>query len=830
MSLIKTKYETTKLYDAPVKADVTCAQDIFPIEAVDESGIFALPGGKYSKTYMLSDINFAGVTDEEQKAIIVSFSKVLKGIPCRFSYSIANEHVDEGGFNDRILYRKRDDKDDKLRDSFNRIIGEKISDAKQGLYQSIYLTLTIKAEDIKDAKATYMSIEGAIRSAFVGLGLSGMQGSSMKTLSIDERMQLIYNFTHTGLGSGYRFKFSDAFSRGQDFLNIISPAAMEFDNDFFMLNDSYGMVMYIDKYPKVLESDIVTALSKLNCTSYITVNNELLEIAAFKQEVARKYMAVGMKIENEKQRNRNHNDYLADASQKLLNEKEKLDKFIKELDTLDEHYFNSSIFVLFLADTKEDLLRIKEKLKNVASLKNLELKCCFGMQKEGLNSALIYGAQEFKRVVNLSSSCLAMFMPFKTQELNDENGVYYGINQLSQNAIFADKKKLKNHNGMILGQSGSGKSVFSKSEMISRYLNIPTDQILIVDPQSEYGQVVHKMNGTVICFDSTKEFYLNPMDVDFEGVDYAGLREIISEKADFILTLISSLLKRDMDPEEQGVVDRVIDKVYSANYSMRKRLNGETEKQAEYEVPEFMKAEVAEINLCENLSKEEQIRAYSPTLQDVYQHLCDEGTDLADHLAAAMEIFVNGSLNLFNHRTNVDLSNRLIAFDIAGLKDNLRITSMLIMMETLRGKIKVNAKAGRWTHLYIDEFHELLAVDQVANFILKLWKEIRKMSGILNGITQNMSDLLNEDSASKLSAILSNTEYFALLSQSSVDKKRLMEFLPGISPAMFNFVDDAESGTGLLKMGSVTVPFDMRMSKDSEIYALVNTDGGGYGV
>ena len=805
MAVIKTKYEQTKMYDTPVCAEVNSVQDIFSVEAIEESGIFTLPGGKYSKTYMLSDINFAGVTDEEQKSIIVSFSKVLKGIPCRFSYSIANEHVDEKSFHEKVLYKKRGDADDRLRDSYNQVIREKLSDAKQGLYQTIYLTLTISADGMKDAKATFMSIEGAIRSAFIGLGLNGMQGSSMKSLSIDERMQLIYNFMHTGLESGYRFSFQKAVSMGQDFINI-------------------------EDYPKALESDIITSLSKINCTSYVTVNNELLDISGFKQEISRKYMAVGMKIEGEKQRNRNNNDYLADASQKLLNEKEKLDQFMKELDSLDDHYFNTTILVLFLADSKEELVQIEDKLKNIASLKSLTLKSCFAMQKEALNSALIYGIQEFKRVVNLSSSCLAMFMPFKTQELNDENGVYYGINQLSQNAIFADKKKLKNHNGMILGQSGSGKSVFSKSEMISVYLNNPTDQILIVDPQSEYGPVVMRMHGTVICFDSKKEFYLNPMDVDFDGVDYAGLREIISEKADFILTLISSLLKRDMEAEEQGIVDRVIDKVYSANYSMRKRLNGETEKAAEYEVPEFMKEEITQVRLSEDLSKEEQVRAYSPTLQDVYQGLLDEGTDLADHLAAAMEIFVNGSLNLFNHRTNVDLSNRLIAFDIAGLKDNLRITSMLIMMETLRGKIKVNAKVGRWTHLYIDEFHELLAVDQVANFILKLWKEIRKMSGILNGITQNMSDLLNDENAGKLSAILSNTEYFALLSQSSVDKKKLMEFLPSISPAMFNFVDNAESGTGLLKMGSVTVPFDMRMSKESEIYEIVNTDGGGYGV
>ena len=422
-------------------------------------------------------------------------------------------------------------------------------------------------------------------------------------------------------------------------------------------------------------------------------------------------------------------------------------------------------------------------------------------------------------------------MPYKTQELNDIGGIYYGVNQLSQNVIFADKKKLKNHNGLILGQSGSGKSVFAKSEIICTYTNYEDDQILIVAPQLEYNGLADETDGTVISFDSTKEAYVNPMDVDFEGVDYGRLREIISDKADFILSLLSSCLKRDMLPEEQGIVDSVIEKVYSENYAMRKRLNGISEEESEYSVPGYMRSDSVVITAETNMSNEEQVRAYSPTLQDVYQGLLDEGSNLAVHLAVAMEIFVNGSLNLFNHRTNVDLSNRFIVFDLSGLKDNLRITAMLIMMETVRNKIKENAKEGRWTHLYIDEFHELLAVEQVASFVLKLWKEIRKMSGILNGITQNMSDLLNNDNGGKLQAILSNTEYFALLSQSTLDKNKLMQFLPSISPAMFNFVDNAASGTGLLKMGAVTVPFDMRMDKNSEIYRIVNTDGGGsYGV
>lgn len=830
MAVIKTKYEQTKVCDSPLVKEPQSVQEVFSVESIEGSGIFALKDKRYSKLYVLSDINFAGVTDEEQKSIILNFSKVLKTIPCRFSYSVANEYVDEKEFNEKILYAIRDDKFDPLRRCYNKVISEKVSDAKQGLYQTIYLTLTIVAEDIADAKQIFLSTESAIRSAFIGVGVNGMQGSVMRPVSINERMQMLFNLTHAGIKNEYKFDFERELEEKHDWMNIVAPVSMRFENEHFQMNGKYGKVMYIHEYPKSLESDIISSLSKINCTSYVSVNSELLDIAGFKQEIGRKYMKVGMKIESEKQRNRNNNDYLADASQKLLNEKEKLDEFSKELDSLDDHYFNSTIMIMFFADTKEELDQIGEKLNNTANLKSLKLKSCFGKQREGINSTFPFGIQEFKRVVNLSSTCLAMFMPYKTQEMNDKNGTYYGINQLSQNAIFADKKKLKNHNSMILGQSGSGKSVYAKSEIISTFINNPSDQIIIIDPQSEYKGLAGKVDGTVISFDSFKEFYLNPMDVDFVGVDYGRLREIISDKADFILSLLSSCMKREIEPEEQGIIDGVIERVYSDNYAMRKRLNGEMEDASEYEVPEFMKSERTAIVVNEELSVEEQIRAYSPTLQDIYQGLMDEGSNTSMHLAAAMEIFVNGSLNLFNHRTNVDLGNRFIVFDISGMKDNLRVTSMLIMMETVKDKIKKNSMCGQWTHLYIDEFHELLGVEQVAGFILKLWKEIRKMSGILNGITQNMTDLLNNDNGGKLSAILSNTEFFALLSQSTLDKEKLMSFLPQVSPAMFNFVDNAESGTGLLKIGTVTVPFDMRMSKDSEIYAIVNTDGGGYGV
>lgn len=830
MQMPKSKYEQTKVCDSPRVKEMFSVQDVFSIESIDESGVFELPGKKFSKLYAQSDMNFAGVTDEEQKSIIINFSKVLKTIPCRFSYTVANEYVDERQFHEKILYPYRKNKYDKLLRAFNQVIADKVKGARQGFYQTIYVTLTIQAENMADAKATFRSMESAIRNAFVGIGANNTQGSVMRTVEINERMQLLYNLTHAGIDSRYQFDFEEEIKARHDWMNIIAPASICFENEQFTMNGQVGKAFYIHEFPKSLESDIIATLTKMNCTSYISVNSELLDISGFKQEIGRKYMAVGMKIENEKQRNRNNNDYLADASAKLLNEKDKLDAFSKQLDTDDDHYFNTTVMILVVAKDEDELSQIEEKLMNAASLKSLKLKSCFGKQKEGLNSVLPMGIQEFKRVANLSSSCLAMLMPFKTQELNDEGGIYYGTNQFSQNPIFGNKKKNKNRNGMILGQSGSGKSVYSKLEMLLMFLLYLLDQFIVIDPQGEYKGVAETVDGTVISFNSAMEIYINAMDVNFEGVDYARLREIISDKADFILTLISSCLKRDMTAEEQGVIDRVIEKVYSENYAMRKRLNGIEDSEADFEVPGYMKTGDVNALQATTLSNEEQIRAYSPTLQDVYQGLIDEGSSVAAHLAAAMDIFVNGSLNLFNHRTNVDLSNRFIVFDLSGLKENIRVTAMLIMMETVKSSIKENSKSGRWTHLYIDEFHELLGVEQVANFVLKLWKEIRKMSGILNGITQNMSDLLNNESGDKLQAILSNTEYFALLSQSTLDKNKLMQFLPSISPAMFNFVDNADSGTGLIRMGNVTVPFDMRMSKDSEIYKIVNTDGGGYGV
>lgn len=829
MPVIQTKYSKTKQYDEPLFSNPQSVQELFSVKAIDETGIYELNKNRYSKCFVLTDINFAGVTDAEQKSIIINFSRVLNSMPCRFSFTVANEYADETSFNRKLLYHNRGDNKDELRDAFNEVIRASVTDARQGLYQTIYLTLTVTAESIKEARGLFASLEAALGSALIQIGANGMAGSQIVPVAINERIQSWYNFTHSGLRTNYKFDYAQSIERRNDWINIVSPESVVFYNDYFVLNGCrYGRVMYISKHAQSLESDIISKFSDLCCTNYISINSEPLDLAGLKQEIARKHASVGMKIENEKQRNRNNNDFLSDASDKLLSEKEALNDLARQVSEGDDHYFNTTVLIMFLADTLDELKKITDKINSIAGVKSFELQPCINMQRQGINSAFMFGIQEYKFVCNLSAPCLAMYMPFKTQELNDPDGTYYGINKLSQNAILANRKLLQSYHGMILGKTGSGKSVFAKCEIISTALNHPEDQILIIDPQNEYHRIAHApgINGTVIAFDSQKEIYVNPLDVNFEDVDYTALQEIVAEKTDFIITLLSSCMRRDIDAEEQGILDEVIDQVYSENYALRKRLNGEGAEITEYSVPKYMQTNQASLTLSSDLTAEEQERAYSPTLQDIYQKLIDKDNFVASKLAAHMQIFVNGSLNLFNHRTNVDLNRKFLTFDISGIKANLRATCMLVMLEIVKDKIKDNFSEGHWTDLYIDEFHELLAIPMVAEYVIKLWKEVRKLKGSLTGITQNMTDLINNSADStRLAALLSNTEYFALLNQSTIDRKLLAEFLPSISPAMFNFVEGAASGTGLLKMGAVTVPFDMRMSRESRLYELINTDG-----
>lgn len=828
MPIVNSKYELTKKRDIPLYADPKSTQELFSVKSIDETGIFELTEGNYSKLYQLSDINFAGLTEGEQREIILNYAHLLNGLSCRHHLILSNNKSDLDELHNQLFFTKRGNNLDFLCDMFNEVIADKVSDKKQGIYSTIYLLLILQAENIRDARDKFLADEGILRNHFIQLGGKNIYGSELREVSINERMQMWCNFSHLGFNGGFNFDYEQEKAQQHDWKNSIAPESVMFYNDYFILNGSkYGRVMYVSDYANSLDSDFITKLMDIKCVSYISINSEILDVSTLQKETLRKKSHVRFSIDNEKKANRKNNDYLTDASDYLLSEDETLSGFIREIDSADSHFFNTTILIMFLADSKAELEELTEKFTSEADLKSFTLRACFSKQREGINSCFPFGVEEYKHVCNLSSYCLAMFMPFKTQELRDENGTWYGVNQLSQNIIRASRKAQQNYNGLVIGSMGGGKSMFAKSEILSNYVNHPNDQIIIVDPQNEYEPVVSRAGGATLSFDSTKGLYINPLDVDFEGVDYSGLQDIIGEESDFILTFLSSLMKRELTSEEEGILDDIVSKLFSENYALRKRLRGESTSVTEYFVPEYMKSKIeSDLPMMKDLSNEDEIRAYSPLLQDIYQRLLDRNDPVSQKMAGYLMLTVDGSLNQFNHRTNCDISNRLTSIHIGGMKENLLLPSMLIMLKIIKDKIKANYKIGRFTWAYFDEFHELLGIEFVVNSVVRMWREVRKLGCSLTGITQNISDLLADASTSKnLELMVKTCEYYVLLNQSALDREKLLKLFPSVSPAMFSFVEGAPSGTGLLKIGNIAVPFDMRMDKTTELYKFINTDG-----
>ena len=833
MAIMRTKYEATKKNDDPLCPNPVNLEDLFCVKEIDSNGIFMLNNGRFSKMFLLSDINFNGLTNLEQENIIENLSRILDSMTCRFSFTVSNEHKKDDDILSNLLYEMQDDELDIFRKGMNEFITDRISSARQGLHKFIYLTLTVESDSFFNANVMFSSLESTLRTAFVHIGVNEMSGASLVPLSTNERMQKLFDFSHYGVvDSDYSFDFYSEVDIKHDWKSTISPVSFSYHNNYFMLNGCYGAVYYVeeDGWPKELRSDFISAISEINCTSYVSVNSELLDSTTLKKEINRKHSKVGLKIEKEKKSNRNKNDFLSDASDYLLNTQESLNDFMRQLASNDNRYFNTTILIMFLADDYNDFIRIGKEMESVANLRGFSIRPCFTKQVEGLNSAFMFGAQEFKRVCNLSSICQAMLIPFKSQEIYDKYGRFMGLNQITQNPIVGDRKGLDNKAGLYLGMSRHGKSVFAKLEQICVRISKCSDQSIIIDPMGEYKPIIDALGGSIVSFSDLNDLFVNPLDINFENVDYSTLQEMISEKFDFILTLLSSCMRRDLNPEEQGVLDRVVDKMYNDNYSLRsKHFNSKNSDEYDFNTPAYLKGKDMKVPLNLDMSNEEQVRRYSPVLLDVYQRLMDydgENKAVAKNLANNMDVFVNGSLNLFNHFTNVDLNKKLICFDLSEIKVNLKHSAMLIMIEIVRSKIKENWHRNIWTHLTIDEFHELLGVDKVCDYVIKLWKEVGKQMCILTGITQNMTDLLNSSSNSdKIKAIIGNTSYFALLKQSTLDKNMLMENMPSVSPAMFNFVEGALPGTGLLVFNNNTVPFDARISKDSLIYKLINTDG-----
>lgn len=825
-----TRYKSTKEYDEVLFVDKKSTGELFPVVSIDRSGIFALNNDKYSKTYKITDINYEGVTEEEKGDIVYNFSGVIKTLSTsRFSYTVASEAFDSKSFRQNTVLQMKDDGLDYIRENFNEIISEKI--LSKGLTKTIYLTLTIQATSFDEAKLIFEGMEFEINKTLHNVSLKGMNGSEINAIDINTRMQLWYNMTHLYLGEEYEFDFDREYKQGHDFINIVSPYKMDVYDTYFIMNDcTYGTALAIDEYPKSLSSEIMYNLTDTDCVSYVTVASEPLEKNALMRETNHKLGLVNMRAGKEKRDLRRQNDYLSEISETTQELKTTLNTMSANLRNDDEKYFNSSMYILLLTDSKEKLDLQIQKIRQLQNRFTFKINEVFGYQVESMNSAYLFGVQEIKRCCNMDSVSLAMLEPFRAQDINDPDGLYYGLNLLSKKAIVINRKNSRKYSGyhkLSFGGTGSGKTAQTKQEIALNALLYPEDQQIIIDPLGDYENIAEIFNGSLIKFETGKENYINPFDVDFTGVGYKGLKNIIKEKTDFVVAVLAAYREGPINKVEMGLIEDAVTKVFSDNYASRNDINGKKENKTNIKVPGYLSNNYRFGNDLSDLTREEQIRELSPLFQDIYEEIKRQDNEVSKKLVEEMFVLVNGSLNFFNHRTTIDLNKKVIVFSFDNSLKELRLVAETICLEVVKKLIRKNFKEGRWTEAYIDELHEFFRHQQILNTIVEMWKEMRHFNGMLGGITQDISQFFSNASEEKKEALImlfSNTAFFTLSAQKATSFEYIRKYLPDINEALYTYILNSRAGTGLIKIGSVCVPFDNVINDtDSVVFNIIKT-------
>ncbi len=462
-------------------------------------------------------------------------------------------------------------------------------------------------------------------------------------------------------------------------------------------------------------------------------------------------------------------------------EKKEIEEIMDDVRENDQCLFFVGVTIILMAESKKELESVCETVETIGKRNSCTIDTHYLKQREALNTALPIGVRQVETMRTLLTQSLAVLMPFNVQELNDSTGNYYGINQISKNVNIGNRKKLINGNGFVFGVPGSGKSFFCKMEMGSVFLS-GDDEIIVIDPMNEYFDIAETYGGTVVNMSTYTDNYVNPLEMDVWSLDPNDSKGMVREKGEFMLGLCEQCIGDSLNSRQKSIIDRCVRKLY--------------------------------IDIARSKEK------YIPVMSDFYDILMAQPEDEAKDIALSLELFVNGSLNIFNHQTNVDVDNRFTVYGIRDLGTELSPITMLVMMESIQNRIVENGKRGKATWLYIDEFHVLLNSEYSAKYLQQLWKKVRKQGGLCTGITQNVVDLLQNYTATTM---LANSEFVALLKQANTDSSKMAEVI-GVSEAQLRFVTNTASGMGLIKCGSVVIPFDNQISKDTDLYRLYNTN------
>ncbi|MCI8882552.1 MAG: DUF87 domain-containing protein [Lachnospiraceae bacterium] len=775
MGLFTDGFKELKKAGEPLYKTPKSIQQTIEIVKVAENGIFEVARNRFSKCYRFQDINYTTTNETEQIDIFERYCKFLNSLDVNFKITINNKNKDMQQVRDYVFLQEQNDIYNGFRKIYNDIMEQKIHEGRQGIEQERYLTITIERKNFEEAKAQFATIEASVHKAF------GELGAEIVPLSGNERIKVLYDYYHLGDENSFDFDIREAKRVGADFRNDLCNGMIQFYPDYFKDEKKFCRALFIKKYPSSLSDRFLNEITSLPVHSIASIDVVPIPKDMTTKILQKKYLGIESDIiKQQRVRNRN-NDFSSEISYNKRIEKKEIEEIMDDVRENDQCLYYVSVTVILMADTKEELDSMTETVETIGKRNSVTIEEHYLKQRESLNTALPIGVRQVETMRTMLTQSLAVLMPFNVQELNDKQGCYYGINQVSKNINIGNRKKLINGNGFVFGVPGSGKSFFCKMEMGNVFLS-GNDEIIVIDPMNEYFDIAQTYGGTVVNMSTYTDNYVNPLDMDVWSLDLNDSKGMIREKGEFMLGLCEQCMGESLNSRQKSIIDRCVRKLY--------------------------------IEIARNREK------YVPIMSDFYEILMDQPEDEAKDIALSLELFVNGSLNIFNHQTNVDVDNRFTVYGIRDLGTELSPITMLVMMESIQNRIIANGKRGIATWLYIDEFHVLLNSEYSAKYLQQLWKKVRKQGGLCTGITQNIVDLLQNYTATTM---LANSEFVALLKQANTDSSRMAEVI-GVSEAQLRFVTNTSSGMGLMKCGNVVIPFDNTIEKGTDLYNLYNTN------
>lgn len=754
------------------------AQDTISYKEMRPDGICIVKDNYFTKTIQFYDINYQLARNEDKNIIFENYCDFLnyfdKSISVQLSF--LNQTMDISDFEKSIAIKPQNDDFDGIRAEYTEMLKNQLARGNNGIVRKKYITFGIEADNIQNAKQRLERIETDIINNFKILGVRAFSLNGM------ERLELLHSCFNGGENK-LNFSWNLIYKTGLTTKDFIAPTSFNFsDGRCFRMGGTIGAVSFLHILAPELTDEMLKNFLEIQSALSVNIHIKSIDQSEAIKMIKRKITDLDkMKIEEQKKAVRAGYDMdiiPSDINTFGIDAK----KLLEDLQGRNERMFLVTVLIMNTAKTKKALNSAIFEVQSIAQQRNCPLRRLDYQQEDGLMASVPIGINNIGIRRALTTSSTAIFVPFTTQELFSDSpeALYCGLNALSNNMIMVDRKMLKNPNGLILGTPGSGKSFSAKREITNAFL-VTNDDIYVCDPEAEYNPLIHALKGQVVKLSSTSKDYLNPLDIN---INYSDEENPLALKSDFVLSFCELIIggRDGLEPIEKTVIDRSVTRIYQKYF-------------------------------------ENPTPANMPILEDLYEEIKKQPEQEAGRIASALELYVKGSLNVFNHHTNVDISNRIVCFDIKELGKQLKKLGMLVVQDQIWNRVTINRNEHKSTRYYCDEFHLLLKDEQTAAYSVEIWKRFRKWGGIPTGITQNVKDLL---SSAEIENIFENSDYIYMLNQAQGDREILAKKL-GISPQQLSYVTQSGAGEGLLFYGNTIIPFIDRFPKDTKLYSLMTT-------